>query len=117
MLYEGGIRVPMVARWTGRIPAGLTSAHASAFEDYMPTFAELAGIRRPADADGVSLVVVTVVLALFTIVFAELVPKTLALANSERFALTLSVPLVLLGRILTPVVALLTSIAMASLGA
>ena len=61
-------------------------------------------------ADGVSLVVVTVVLALFTIVFAELVPKTLALANSERFALTLSVPLVLLGRILTPVVALLTSI-------
>jgi putative hemolysin len=61
-------------------------------------------------ADGVALVVVTVVLALFTIVFAELVPKTLALANTERFALTLSAPLVVLGRILTPVVALLTSI-------
>jgi putative hemolysin len=61
-------------------------------------------------ADGVSLVTVTVVLALFTIVFAELVPKTLALANSERFALTLSVPLDVLGRVLAPVVALLTSI-------
>ncbi len=61
-------------------------------------------------ADGVALVAVTVLLALFTIVFAELVPKTLALANTERFALTLSVPLVVLGRLLTPVVALLTSI-------
>jgi Mg2+/Co2+ transporter CorB len=38
-------------------------------------------------------VIVTVVLALFTIVFAELVPKTLALANAERFALTLSLPI------------------------
>ena len=64
-------------------------------------------------ADGVSLVIVTVILALFTIVFAELVPKTLALANSERFALTLSVPLDLIGRMLTPVVALLTSITQA----
>ena len=48
-------------------------------------------------ADGVALVVVTVILALFTIVFAELVPKTLALANPERFALTLAAPLDVLG--------------------
>ncbi len=61
-------------------------------------------------ADGLSLVVVTVLLALFTIVFAELVPKTLALAYPERFALTLSAPLDILGRILAPLVALLTSI-------
>jgi putative hemolysin len=61
-------------------------------------------------ADTVSLIVVTVVLALFTIVFAELVPKTLALAYAERFALALAVPLDLLGRILAPLVAFLTGI-------
>jgi len=61
-------------------------------------------------ADGISLVIVTVILALFTIVFAELVPKTLALANPERFALTLAAPLDVLGRLLSPIVALLTGI-------
>ncbi len=61
-------------------------------------------------ADTLALIAVTGVLALFTIVFAELVPKTLALAYAERFALVLAVPLDLLGRILSPVVALLTGI-------
>jgi arylsulfatase A len=55
MVYEGGIRVPMVARWPGKIPTGIVSAHASAFEDYMPTFAEIAGVERPAGIDGVSM--------------------------------------------------------------
>ncbi len=59
-------------------------------------------------ADGLSLVVVTILLALFTIVFAELVPKTLALANPERFALALSLPIDFLARALGPVVASLT---------
>ncbi len=48
------------------------------------------------------------ILALFTIVFAELVPKTLALAYAERFALTLAAPVDILARVLGPVVALLT---------
>jgi magnesium and cobalt exporter, CNNM family len=61
-------------------------------------------------AEGVSLVIVTVLLALFTIVFAELVPKSIALAHIERFALTLSGPLDFLGRLLAPVVALLTGV-------
>jgi putative hemolysin len=61
-------------------------------------------------ANVVALLVVTVVLALFTIVFAELVPKSLALANNERFALVLSGPLDFLGRLLGPVVAALTAI-------
>ena len=61
-------------------------------------------------ASWVSLLSVTVVLALFTIVFAELVPKSLALANNERFALVLSGPLDFLGRLLGPVVAALTGI-------
>ena len=45
------------------------------------------------------------ILALFTIVFAELVPKTLALANPERFALALSRPIDFLARVLGPLVA------------
>ncbi len=48
--------------------------------------------------------IVTVVLALFTIVFAELVPKTLALANAERFAFTLSLPIEYLARALKPLI-------------
>jgi len=55
MVYEGGIRVPMVARWPGRIPAGTVSAHASAFEDYLPTFAAMAGIAPPTGSDGLSM--------------------------------------------------------------
>ena len=55
MVYEGGIRVPMVARWPGMIPAGTVSAHASAFEDYMPTFAEMAGVAASGGIDGVSM--------------------------------------------------------------
>ena len=41
----------------------------------------------------------TILLALFTIVFAELVPKTLALANAERFAIALSLPIEFLSRV------------------
>ena len=55
-VYEGGIRVPFIARWPGRIPAGAVSAHPSAFWDLMPTFAELAGAKTPTPTDGVSLV-------------------------------------------------------------
>jgi arylsulfatase len=54
-LYEGGIRVPLVARWPGRIPAGSTSALPSAFWDFLPTFAELTGQELPVPTDGVSL--------------------------------------------------------------
>jgi putative hemolysin len=61
-------------------------------------------------ADSAALVIVTLVLALFTIVFAELIPKSLALANPERFALTLSAPLDLLGRALGPVVGILAAV-------
>jgi putative hemolysin len=57
----------------------------------------------------VSLVVVTVLLSLFTIVFGELVPKSLALAHTERFALVLSAPVDLLGRILGPLVSVLAA--------
>jgi arylsulfatase A-like enzyme len=55
-LYEGGIRVPMIARWPGTIKAGSTSHHISAFWDILPTFAELADTPAPAGIDGISMV-------------------------------------------------------------
>ncbi|MHC4511671.1 MAG: sulfatase-like hydrolase/transferase, partial [Planctomycetota bacterium] len=55
-LYEGGIRVPLIARWPGRIKAGTVSHHVCAFWDFMPTFAELAGIDGLGPIDGVSMV-------------------------------------------------------------
>ena len=68
-----------------------------------------AGMDR-GTADGVSLLIVTILLALFTIVFAELVPKTLALANAERVSLSLSLPIDLIARALGPIIVLLTGI-------
>jgi putative hemolysin len=71
----------------------------------------LEGLGLGADvATAVALVTVTIILSLFTIVFGELVPKTLALAHPERFALTLSRPVDVLARVLGPIVALLTGI-------
>ena len=55
-LYEGGIRVPLIARWPGRIPPGTVSDHISAFWDFLPTFCELAGIELPeGHTDGISI--------------------------------------------------------------
>jgi len=53
-LTEGGIRVPMIARMSGRVPADSTSDHPSAFWDFLPTACALAGVETPADLDGVS---------------------------------------------------------------
>lgn len=52
--YEGGIRVPMIASWPGKIPPGTRSNHISAFYDVMPTLCEVAGIPGPAHSDGLS---------------------------------------------------------------
>ncbi|HEX7316365.1 MAG TPA: arylsulfatase [Pyrinomonadaceae bacterium] len=54
-LYEGGIRVPLVARWPGRVRAGATSAFPITLCDLMPTAATLAGARATFKTDGVSL--------------------------------------------------------------
>ena len=53
-LYEGGIRVPMIANWPAGIEAGRSTDHLSAFWDVFPTFAELAGQPIPAGLDGIS---------------------------------------------------------------
>lgn len=54
-IYEGGIRVPMIARWPGKITPGTVSDHISAFWDFLPTFADLIGVEAPAEIDGISL--------------------------------------------------------------
>ncbi len=56
-LYEGGVRVPTIVRWPGRIAAGGQSDHVSGFEDWLPTLLELAdsGAALPENIDGISL--------------------------------------------------------------
>ncbi len=53
-LYEGGIRVPMMARWPGKIPAGAVTDHPSAFQDVLPTMADVTGQPTPEGIDGIS---------------------------------------------------------------
>ena len=53
-LYEGGIRVPLLARWPGKIKAGSKTDHVSAFWDFLPTVCDLAGIKTPKGIDGIS---------------------------------------------------------------
>jgi arylsulfatase len=54
--YEGGIRVPCLVRWTGRIAPGTTCDRVTGFEDWLPTMLELLGERQatPPGVDGIS---------------------------------------------------------------
>jgi arylsulfatase A len=54
-LYEGGIRAPMIARWPGKVAAGGVSDCIWAFQDFLPTAAELAGVKPPRSIDGISI--------------------------------------------------------------
>lgn len=54
--YEGGIRVPVVVRWPGQVPAGVVSEAVWGFADVLPTLAEVGGGTVPAGLDGVSIV-------------------------------------------------------------
>ena len=49
--FEGGMRVPLVVRWPGRIPAGRTIEEPAAMIDWMPTLARLAGATLPGDVE------------------------------------------------------------------
>ncbi len=53
-LYEGGIRVPFIACWPGRIQAGSESAQPIAFWDFLPTACQLAHVPVPGGLDGIS---------------------------------------------------------------
>lgn len=54
-LYEGGIRIPLIARWPGKIKAGSVTDLQSAFWDILPTFCDLAEVKTPEGIDGISL--------------------------------------------------------------
>ena len=47
--WEGGMRVPFIARWPGKVPAGAACAEQASVMDILPTFAALAGARLPTD--------------------------------------------------------------------
>lgn len=53
-LFEGGIRVPLLARWPGRIQAGVVSDHLCAAWDLFPTVADIVGIKATGNIDGIS---------------------------------------------------------------
>ena len=54
-LYEGGIRVPMIVRWPGKVKDGTTSEQVWTFWDVLPTIADIAGAKSPEDIDGFSM--------------------------------------------------------------
>ncbi|SHM76465.1 uncharacterized sulfatase [Cyclobacterium lianum] len=53
--WEGGIRVPALVRWPGKIPEGIRNDSPSGFHDWLPTFAEISDLPAPANTDGRSL--------------------------------------------------------------
>ncbi len=55
-VYEGGIRMPLIACWPGQVPAGRTSATPIGSIDFMPTFAALAGVTAPPGMNGISVI-------------------------------------------------------------
>lgn len=55
-LYEGGVRVPLIARWPGHIPSGTVSNQIGYFGDFFATACELAHLDVPSNKDSLSLV-------------------------------------------------------------
>lgn len=54
-VFEGGLRVPMIVRWPGKVKAGTTSDHLSYFPDFFPTLAAAGGSEEKYITDGISL--------------------------------------------------------------
>ncbi len=54
-LDDGGVRIPFIAQWPGKIKPGTVSDHVGAFWDIFPAFCDLAGVKRPEGLDGISI--------------------------------------------------------------
>ena len=55
-LYEGGVRVPTIVRWPGKVAAGSESDYVSGFEDWMPTVIDAVGGEAKPNPGSISLV-------------------------------------------------------------
>lgn len=55
-LYEGGIRVPFIVSWKGKIKPGTNNNYIGALWDILPTFNEIAGVKNAPKLDGISMV-------------------------------------------------------------
>ena len=98
--------VQIAVTFVGFLAAAFAGVNLSA-----PLAAVLVSAGLDANTAGAAaLIIVTVLVSLFTIVFGELVPKTLALAHPESFATALAVPVDVLGRVLHPIVVVLTRV-------
>ena len=53
-LHEGGVRIPLIARWPGKIKEGTNSDYIGAFQDVFPTLKEVSGDNKNYDNDGIS---------------------------------------------------------------
>ena len=94
--------------FVGFLAAAFAGANiASSLADWLRGFPALA-----SQAGLVALLIVTLGVAFVTAIFGELVPKTLALAHAERYALLFARPVEVLGRIFAPVVWVLNGITM-----
>lgn len=54
-LYDGGVRVPMIVRWSGKIKPGQVNAQPFALWDFLPTASAIAGVQPPEGIDGISI--------------------------------------------------------------
>ena len=55
-MYEGGLRVPQIVRWPGKVEPGTVTDHITYFPDMMPTLAEIAEVDELPKTDGISFV-------------------------------------------------------------
>lgn len=53
-VYEGGLRIPLIVRWPGQVPAGRVVQEPVINTDWVPTLLDLAGLSLPKDLDGIS---------------------------------------------------------------
>ncbi|MEM0970114.1 MAG: sulfatase-like hydrolase/transferase, partial [Verrucomicrobiota bacterium] len=51
-VFEGGLRVPLIVRWPGKVKAGTVSEVVTGFEDWMPTLGEMGGETTPGGGEG-----------------------------------------------------------------
>lgn len=80
------------------------------FSERLVTWAMGLGIGIPEKTlDSVSVILITLILSYFTLVFGELVPKRLAMKKAEKLALSLSAPISFISKAFSPLVALLTA--------